>query len=802
MNFINCKHDQIGDTTRDIVQTPIRTLHALLIGIDTYKNFSQLSGAVNDAKSIKNFLVNDLAVPESHITTLMDKKATRSSIIGALEQLSKDNTINRFDPILIFYSGHGCEINSPLVDYEEKTQCWVPWDAGRSYANGTHILESVIPDYIISALLKELAISKGNNITVILDCCHSASSTRGLWGMPSPAGSFLYTRSSAANTQPNISTKEMLPSHCRARLIDTQLFLLDLTHEADEVFMRRVKGRRQWRIITAIVRYHICIRTRARTKLERKKTPEVMVFSRSHILLAACGYSERAYECTECNSGYFTTALLRVFRSNEMHMLKYKRCFEEFPRIHIYPTSFQGPVCEGDATMANRPFFTTPASISPRRRPSFAILEYDGGYQLMLGDAQGVSRDSQYDVYEDHTTHACLKPSCPPSADVDDRMLVLRTTYPSKRSKHLFDDYPLHFWRILATGVNGDLPKRLRAKLHKLGPLDAKSLKIFISEPLKSVLNPDDIVDNDQGMVLVDSADPKDTSIVVLGANMDGDAKQVTIRLSGSERFLHKCDLDAESVRDILTSMARWWWHRSREPQIPNKARISAKITVHELGGNDLEQDDSVTVESYASSQALYYLRIKSHCPSDLYPYLFYCSTSSQSIRPLYLSVYGSHHIDPPLERYGTITCGYDNDDMVPGALSFNRTPDDGYLVLFLTTAPGDFDLLPQSSPFIHCKTRQNTYSTNQYGDGLKFRKFCPSALPRGSRRALDGRAVKSIESRELKASKSGRQKTKTIRGLEQSERELLPPGALGDRYYNYGDGAAWGVVRLKVKCR
>jgi hypothetical protein len=141
----------------------------LLIGIDTYKNFSQLSGAVNDAKSIKNFLVNDLAVPESHITTLMDKKATRSSIIGALEQLSKDNTINRFDPILIFYSGHGCEINSPLVDYEEKTQCWVPWDAGRSHANGTHISESVIPDYIISALLKELAISKGNNIVSKLE---------------------------------------------------------------------------------------------------------------------------------------------------------------------------------------------------------------------------------------------------------------------------------------------------------------------------------------------------------------------------------------------------------------------------------------------------------------------------------------------------------------------------------------------------------------------------------------------------------------------------------------------------------
>jgi hypothetical protein len=253
----------------------------------------------------------------------------------------------------------------------------------------------------------------------------------------------------------------------------------------------------------------------------------------------------------------------------------------------------------------------------------------------MLGDAQGVSRDSQYDVYEDHTTHACLKPSCPPSADVDDRMLVLRTNYPSKRSKHLFDDYPLHFRRILATGVNGDLPKRLRATLCKLGPLGAKSLKIFIREPLKSILNPDEIVDNDQGMVLVDSVGPKDTNTVILEANMDGDAKRITVKLSGSKRVLHKCYIDAKSVRDMLTSMARCWWHRSREPRTPNKARISAEITVHELGGNDLfplEQDDSVTVKSYASSQALYSLEIKSHCPTDLYPYLFYCSTFSQSI--------------------------------------------------------------------------------------------------------------------------------------------------------------------------
>ncbi|KAH7323314.1 peptidase C14, caspase domain-containing protein, partial [Rhizoctonia solani] len=151
-------------------------LRALLIGINAYKHFTQLSGAVNDAESIYNFLRCDLSVPDSRITKLNNEQATRSSIINALEALSKDASINRFDPILIFYAGHGCEVDSPLANYREKAQCLVPWDLGDEGADGQRI--SPIPDYTIAALLNELATEKGNNITVIFDSCHSASSTR------------------------------------------------------------------------------------------------------------------------------------------------------------------------------------------------------------------------------------------------------------------------------------------------------------------------------------------------------------------------------------------------------------------------------------------------------------------------------------------------------------------------------------------------------------------------------------------------------------------------------------------------
>ncbi|CAE6451006.1 unnamed protein product, partial [Rhizoctonia solani] len=98
------EHARFNRTAENIrSQAHIPTLHALLIGINSYKSFTKLSGAVRDMESVCDFLRCDLAVPESHITMLTNDQATRSGIINAIERLSRDTTINRFDPIVIFY---------------------------------------------------------------------------------------------------------------------------------------------------------------------------------------------------------------------------------------------------------------------------------------------------------------------------------------------------------------------------------------------------------------------------------------------------------------------------------------------------------------------------------------------------------------------------------------------------------------------------------------------------------------------------------------------------------------------------
>ncbi|KAF6743200.1 hypothetical protein DFP72DRAFT_1080537 [Ephemerocybe angulata] len=98
---------------------------------------AKLSGAVPDADSINDYLQSELKVPSSQIRNLRDKQATRAGIIAAFEWLRDLNPpdFKPQDPILIYYAGHGGEVPTK----------------GK----------------------------QGNNLTVILDCCHSGSGARG-----------------------------------------------------------------------------------------------------------------------------------------------------------------------------------------------------------------------------------------------------------------------------------------------------------------------------------------------------------------------------------------------------------------------------------------------------------------------------------------------------------------------------------------------------------------------------------------------------------------------------------------------
>ena len=149
---------------------PQPRLFALIIGINNYQSgdYPHLRGAVPDGKAFQVYLIERLGVPKNHISTLFDEQATRSAIIQAFRELSKDNRINEGDPIFIFYSGHGSQ-EFPHPDWElEETKTMIeviiPYDCTSDWRTSSPGTVQPIPDLTIGALIDEIARTKGDNI--------------------------------------------------------------------------------------------------------------------------------------------------------------------------------------------------------------------------------------------------------------------------------------------------------------------------------------------------------------------------------------------------------------------------------------------------------------------------------------------------------------------------------------------------------------------------------------------------------------------------------------------------------------
>ncbi|KAF9474964.1 hypothetical protein BDN70DRAFT_996743 [Pholiota conissans] len=163
-------------------------LHAVLIGINKYQapdstgHVPNLHGAVPDAYGFQSYLENTLGVPRNQIVLIINEDATRDAIVKTLRNLAEDPRIARDDAILIYYAGHGTEIDPPpgweVGGPEAKIQGIVPYDCDVCKTNGQRV--APIPDRTLEVLLFNIAEKKGNNITVIFDCCYAASATRSL----------------------------------------------------------------------------------------------------------------------------------------------------------------------------------------------------------------------------------------------------------------------------------------------------------------------------------------------------------------------------------------------------------------------------------------------------------------------------------------------------------------------------------------------------------------------------------------------------------------------------------------------
>lgn len=117
---------------------------------------------MSDAKAIRDFLIDKLGVDKRNIRMLEDSEATRQNIIHAFVSLQTNRDIRKGDAILIYYAGHGQEVEVsdqwPTEDGWNIVQSIVPQDFA---SNGN---AHVIPDRTIGCLINNIMVEKGDNI--------------------------------------------------------------------------------------------------------------------------------------------------------------------------------------------------------------------------------------------------------------------------------------------------------------------------------------------------------------------------------------------------------------------------------------------------------------------------------------------------------------------------------------------------------------------------------------------------------------------------------------------------------------
>ncbi|VDB88534.1 unnamed protein product [Peniophora sp. CBMAI 1063] len=315
-------------------------IHALIIGINTYRSdlITDLRGAVNDADAMNDYLRKELHVPANQIVNLRNKQATRKAIIRELRAFRKRETIQKGDPILIYFAGHGSTSSVPdgWAAANGKISLLMPYDSLSRKVYGATI--QPIPDRTIGAILHDLAEGgKGNNVTVILDCCHSGSGTRDL--------------------DPKAPLRE------RGIVLDEKY---KLPSNLDVGIWNETSKDRAVSVAEGFS----------------------LSGTKSHVLLAACRESEKAKE--DEDGGVFTRSLLNALRTLELHKTTYQDLMEQ-----IINVPGQTPQCEGH--YSDRILFN--ALVKSKKSLVYPVTSEGQKVIMAAGAIHGVTEGCLYSIY-------------------------------------------------------------------------------------------------------------------------------------------------------------------------------------------------------------------------------------------------------------------------------------------------------------------------------------------------------------------------------------------------------------------
>lgn len=309
---------------------------ALLIGINSYPLIpgSSLYGCENDVRLMQALLCERFGFREPDIEVLLSAQATRMNILGALDRLCE--RVATDEPLVLFYAGHGSRIPAQQADaLSGWHETLVPHDSGRDIFDNLDIVDLELRDWL------NRATRKTRYVTLLMDCCHSATLHRD----PFAATERGVVRKGARH--PASLALQTVPSPSRPKV-----------------------------------------------------SPSWLPSSDRYVVMAACRDSETARE-HPVRSGAAVTryGALTYFLSRQIQKQRGAlSCRQIFESAHleltaVYPA--QHPVCEGSL---DRVLFGI-TDLSPTRYILITASQ-DDVVTLNAGQAQGMLVGSEWDIYQ------------------------------------------------------------------------------------------------------------------------------------------------------------------------------------------------------------------------------------------------------------------------------------------------------------------------------------------------------------------------------------------------------------------
>ena len=171
-----------GHQYAQVLAQPTHRKLALLVGINAYQgDLFDLNGCLTDVELQYELLVHRYGFNPADILILRNEQATRAGLLSAFES-HLINQARAGDVVVFHYSGHGSRIMDPhpipgTLCEDNSPGCngtLVPQD-GRAQISS----ENQVQDIMGRTLFLLMAALRTENVTVVLDSCHSGGGTRG-----------------------------------------------------------------------------------------------------------------------------------------------------------------------------------------------------------------------------------------------------------------------------------------------------------------------------------------------------------------------------------------------------------------------------------------------------------------------------------------------------------------------------------------------------------------------------------------------------------------------------------------------